>query len=244
MMAAVFFMQPLGQLFAYGVGWAVLAGLNHHYDFTVPVDDPDQSKVETAKMGIDILLRIVVGVGSVPALIAIVFRFLLPEPGRWTYGVKNNAKRAEDDTDKGLRSLRDDIKRLMPIGFRRRHARPVQDAEAQHAMELDRLNDSQGATGVAQGPNRTEGVPDSPGITPAGPSEAGATAPTSADADTYSLPDSIAQVDFGQPSLNPKENHPILRQFNSNEIFEYLWDGGNWRRLAGTSLCWFLLDFA
>ncbi|KAF2772345.1 MFS general substrate transporter [Teratosphaeria nubilosa] len=61
MMAAVFLMQPLGQLFAYGADGK-------------------------AKLGIDILLRIVIGIGSVPAVVAILFRFLLPETARYTYG--------------------------------------------------------------------------------------------------------------------------------------------------------------
>ncbi|KAL9130768.1 MAG: hypothetical protein Q9217_001116 [Psora testacea] len=41
-------------------------------------------------------------------------------------------------------------------------------------------------------------------------------------------------------SQNPIHATPFSRQ----DITQYFWVEGNWRYLAGTSLCWFLLDFA
>jgi PHS family inorganic phosphate transporter-like MFS transporter len=41
-----------------------------------------------------------------------------------------------------------------------------------------------------------------------------------------------------------KEDEMLPDQFTYRAIREYFYDQGNWRYLAGTSLCWFLMDFA
>jgi hypothetical protein len=67
-------------------------------DVGILTTDPDE--IDNAKIGIDILWRIVVGVGAVPALIAILFRWTIPESGRYTYDVKQDARTALKDTRK------------------------------------------------------------------------------------------------------------------------------------------------
>ncbi|KAK3673946.1 hypothetical protein LTR78_006148 [Recurvomyces mirabilis] len=101
MLSAVFLMQPLGQFCAYGVGLAVLNGLQYQYSLDSTGDDPGGK----SRIGIDILWRIVTAVGALPALIAFSFRFLLPESGRYIYDVEIDARRAIRNTRKGIRDL-------------------------------------------------------------------------------------------------------------------------------------------
>ena len=70
-MAAVFIMQPIGQLVAWAVGMAALQGLSRDYNLEVGILTTNPDEIDNAKIGIDIFWRIVVGVGAVPALIAV-----------------------------------------------------------------------------------------------------------------------------------------------------------------------------
>jgi PHS family inorganic phosphate transporter-like MFS transporter len=99
-MAAVFIMQPIGQLVAWAVGMAALQGLSRDYNMEVGVLTTNPDEIDDAKIGIDIFWRIVVGVGAIPALIAILFRWTIPESGRYTYDVKQDARTALKDTRK------------------------------------------------------------------------------------------------------------------------------------------------
>ena len=99
-MAAVFIMQPIGQLVAWAVGMAALQGLSRDYNLEVGVLTTNPDEIDDAKIGIDIFWRIVVGVRAVPALIAILFRWTIPESGRYTYDVKQDARTALKDTRK------------------------------------------------------------------------------------------------------------------------------------------------
>lgn len=40
------------------------------------------------------------------------------------------------------------------------------------------------------------------------------------------------------------QHEPKPKQLSYNGIMEYFWDQGNWRRLVGTSMCWFLFGIA
>lgn len=47
--------------------------------------------------------------------------------------------------------------------------------------------------------------------------------------------------DFDSPL---EEDEPLPVQFSRKDLKEYFIDNGNWRYLAGTSMCWFILDLA
>ena len=101
-MTAVFLMQPLGQICAYVVGLVVLHGLNNshgYFDLKRPYD-PDNNSYH-ARMGIDVLWRVVAGVGGVPALVALLFRWTIPESGRYTCDIKRDSWKAFVDTVDG-----------------------------------------------------------------------------------------------------------------------------------------------
>ncbi|KAI1108283.1 major facilitator superfamily domain-containing protein [Nemania sp. NC0429] len=74
MMAAVFLMQSIGQLAAYGFGLAVLVGLSNQLGLA-----HDETNEEIARPKIDAIWRIIIGIGAFPALISLVLRRTIPE---------------------------------------------------------------------------------------------------------------------------------------------------------------------
>lgn len=92
MMAAVFLMQPLGQLLASVVGLAVLLTVGRNLNSTTNYSDQ--------AVTVDRIWRYVVGVGAIPALIAIGFRLTIPESPRYTLDVDHDGARALRDTQK------------------------------------------------------------------------------------------------------------------------------------------------
>jgi MFS transporter, PHS family, inorganic phosphate transporter len=82
MLSAVFLMQPIGQLCAYGAGLTALRIWG-----SAPAD-------------IDRLWRYVIGVGAAPTVLALAFRLTMYESGRYTYEVRNNPDQARDNTNR------------------------------------------------------------------------------------------------------------------------------------------------
>ncbi|KAI1358569.1 major facilitator superfamily domain-containing protein [Xylaria arbuscula] len=74
MMAAVFLMQPVGQLAAYGFGLAILVGLSKSLGLS-----PDETEWNIAARKIDVIWRVIIGIGAFPALISLVLRRTIPE---------------------------------------------------------------------------------------------------------------------------------------------------------------------
>lgn len=100
MMAAVFLMQPLGQLLAAAVGWGVMAGLMRSRGLEgLPDHGPafEELPVEQQQLilsTLDSFWRWVVGVGCIPALLAIIWRFSIPESPRYTMDVAHDPLQA------------------------------------------------------------------------------------------------------------------------------------------------------
>ncbi|KAK1811691.1 hypothetical protein LTR12_013953 [Friedmanniomyces endolithicus] len=284
MMCAVFLMQPMGQLLAWGVGLVALEVLSHSHDFST--DSPD------AKVGIDKLWRWVIGMGAIPAALAILFRITIPESGRYTYDVKKD----------GPRALHDTIGVFQPASGRSSHHRlPEMDVEMQGYPE-QRLSINGDAQSVA--PNSVHRsihppvngewqqvdldsangddnfMPQQILNEPADHSEAVAppdvgnaaerasqhSAPFVPYADdppsprqraiddppglrtprqAQEFPDALS--DDSSADLNQLQDRRMSmpkNQFEQPLLLEYFWEEGNWRYLAGTSITWFLLDFA
>ncbi|KAF2461878.1 inorganic phosphate transporter, partial [Lineolata rhizophorae] len=169
MMASVFIFQPIGQVMAQLVSVWVLLALNNKYDFA------DSTNVAYCKRIIDIHWRWVAGVGAIPALIAIVFRWMITDPGRFTLDVQDQGKQALHDTHS-----------LYPF--------PAGSEEEGHELQP------------------------SPAMT--------------------AMTDEMSSV------RHANQEDPLPKQFSRQDIRQYFITEGNWRYLAGTSLCWFLLDVA
>src|SRR5438045_3696167 len=112
MMAAVFIMQPLGQILAAAVGLASL--------LTIGSGLSSNGDEESAAVTVDRIWRVVIGVGAIPAFVAIVFRWTIPESPRWTLNVDHDGTRALQDTEKYLKiqeALRRSSKELEAFGL-------------------------------------------------------------------------------------------------------------------------------
>ncbi|KAF2965663.1 hypothetical protein GQX73_g7929 [Xylaria multiplex] len=74
MMAAVFLMQSVGQLAAYGFGLAILVGVSKRLGLS-----PEEKDRGIAAPKIDAIWRAIIGVGAFPALVSLVLRRTIPE---------------------------------------------------------------------------------------------------------------------------------------------------------------------
>ncbi|EKG19616.1 Sugar transporter conserved site [Macrophomina phaseolina MS6] len=164
MMGAVFLMQPLGQLIANLVGLAVVTGYNSTYG----LDHCSDPNAGSCAQHVDGVWRWVTGVGAIPALLAIVFRFLIKDPGLYELEVRNDGDSAMKNTDQVYGTVLPDTSPQIPLRDRRR-----------------------GVTNMA---------------------------------------------DMGEP--------PLPVQFSRQDLYSYFIEQGNIWYLVGTSLTWWLLDFA
>ncbi|CAG5184029.1 uncharacterized protein ALTATR162_LOCUS10874 [Alternaria atra] len=89
MLSWVFFAQPVGQLLANVLSLAAVEAYKPWVEKNAQSCRPDDLECFRA---IDRLWRLVVGIGIVPALIALVFRFTIPESPRYTLDILQNTK--------------------------------------------------------------------------------------------------------------------------------------------------------
>ncbi|KAF2181552.1 MFS general substrate transporter [Zopfia rhizophila CBS 207.26] len=94
MMSWVFFAQPIGQFLANVLSFAAVAG------FRSQITDTKLSCGEDLKCyrAIDRLWRLVVGIGAIPAVIALAFRFTIPESPRYKLDILRNVTTVFKDT--------------------------------------------------------------------------------------------------------------------------------------------------
>lgn len=80
MLAAVFLMQPVAQLTAQGIGLGALRGISARH--IPPLKASDTDRVNAAPV-VDAVWRLVIGIGSAPAILAILGRLTIPETPRY-----------------------------------------------------------------------------------------------------------------------------------------------------------------
>ncbi|KAF2432031.1 MFS general substrate transporter [Tothia fuscella] len=226
MMAAVFLMQPLGQFVAYLVGLCALIGISKNRELS-----PDEKRFDHAAPVVDAVWRCVVGVGAFPALIAIAARLSIPETPRYNLW-KGKDKLAYDDATKVYGRLRDLYSGDIHSTVRERGAGQA-DAGNGHARSKEISN-----IGLAQLPS--ENTTSSP--------ENGMVA---SNAEIVQQPANGVTSDSmesaggsGQNVRRSKRDQITHNQFSRAELGQYFFTEGNWRLLAGTSLCWALWDIA
>jgi MFS transporter, PHS family, inorganic phosphate transporter len=94
MMAAVFLMQPLGQLISQLVGLCVLLGYGNTYNLQGCTDQ------SLCAPYVDGIWRWVTGVGAIPAAVAIYYRFKIKDPGLYDLDVRDKGERAVRNTER------------------------------------------------------------------------------------------------------------------------------------------------
>ncbi|CAI6336119.1 unnamed protein product [Periconia digitata] len=96
MLVAVFMTQPLAQLAAHGVGLLALWSISARHKPPLLHDGTDH---DAASRVIDQVWRLVVGLGAVPALLAIIGRLTIPETPRWLLEIEQNPSAALQSTN-------------------------------------------------------------------------------------------------------------------------------------------------
>lgn len=110
MLAAVFFCQSLGQLAANLVALVAVAGFHHRLkvdasdNATCSFRDPLRDADDDCIRGVDSMWRLIVGLGAVPAFIALWFRLTIIESPRYTAEVTQNSLQAAADVSYFFRS--------------------------------------------------------------------------------------------------------------------------------------------
>ncbi|KAH5621415.1 hypothetical protein HBI23_240340 [Parastagonospora nodorum] len=95
MLSWVFFAQPVGQLLANVLSLAAVEAYKPWIERSLHYCKPDDDECFRA---IDRLWRLVVGIGIVPAVIALIFRFTIPESPRYTLDILQNTRATLEDT--------------------------------------------------------------------------------------------------------------------------------------------------
>lgn len=97
MMTWVFFAQPIGQLLANVLSLAAAHGFRSHITATELACPAGEEGLECFR-AIDRLWRLVVGLGIVPAVVALAFRFTIPESPRYKLDILRNTYTVFEDT--------------------------------------------------------------------------------------------------------------------------------------------------
>lgn len=230
MMAWVFFMQPIGQFLANVLSLVVVVGWQAHI-----TSDDTVCKTDDCIRTIDRIWRLVVGLGTVPALVSLAFRFTIPESPRYKMDIKRKVMRAHDDTN----------------DF---YGRGYDDEEEEEGQSLTDLTQR-----FPGGPSRREETTPSP-QPPRSPQEPLGNDPSGEQRRPVSsdiAPDQILQFDEDDTfhaggDLMSSNGAGLAVQAQSNlppmaskeDIKRFFFEEGNWRYLVGTSLSWLFLDFA
>lgn len=98
MLSWVFFAQPIGQLLANVLSLAAVEGFKDQITNIHPACPTDGPEGDECFRAIDRLWRLVVGIGMVPAMIALAFRFTIPESPRYKLDVLRNVHTVFQDT--------------------------------------------------------------------------------------------------------------------------------------------------
>ncbi|KAH1496581.1 hypothetical protein KXW25_009036 [Aspergillus fumigatus] len=94
LLATVFFCQSLGQLAAQLIALIAVAGFQHH----IPTNPDTITCTETCVRSLDTIWRLLVGLGAVPAFIALWFRLTIIESPRYTAEVTKDSLQAATST--------------------------------------------------------------------------------------------------------------------------------------------------
>lgn len=93
MIAAVFSMQGLGQLMAAIVALITTVAFKSSF---VNITDEGHCD-EACRIAADRAWRIIVGVGAIPACLALYYRITIPETPRYTFDVQHDVEKADAD---------------------------------------------------------------------------------------------------------------------------------------------------
>jgi PHS family inorganic phosphate transporter-like MFS transporter len=272
MMVAVTLMQPLGQVAAAAVGLTVLTTLGKRRGLESLTESPDDHKAAAAI--IDRIWRVVIGVGAIPAFLAIVARLTIPESPRFTLDVSHDGKQALKANQEYLgQPIFDDYDDIVldfegssvhssiaapPAG----RTLPPRSPRASSILEIQNVptigNDTAGESYQLKnynGPilhqgNGDVGVADK--FTEV--NEIGETKEAYIHVNGRPRSRSVSQLSQSRAEDDNGDRNPFDEEppatpkdphpFSRRELKKYFGTEGNWRQLGGVSICWCCLDVA
>lgn len=92
-MASIFLMQSLGRVLAVGIGLGSLEQILKDKDLRLD-QTTGEANDATVKIAVDMVWRIVIGMGGVIALVAVGLRFIIPESPRYYSGIQKDLNKA------------------------------------------------------------------------------------------------------------------------------------------------------
>jgi PHS family inorganic phosphate transporter-like MFS transporter len=272
MMVAVTLMQPLGQVAAAAVSLTILTTLGKKRGLESLTESPRDH--EAAAAIVDRIWRIIIGVGAIPAFIAIAARLTIPESPRFTLDVSHDGKQALKANQEYLgQPIADDFDNIVldfdggsvhnsvpASATGRAHSLPSRapsllndengprfrgNAAEEYSYQLqslDRTIVAQENGDVAEANKFSENhenghIPNTYHLLN-GHSRSRSVSP-------LNLP--MAQHEYRteqHPFDGPPLENPEVHAFSRAELSRYFLREGNWRQLAGCSICWFCLDVA
>lgn len=222
-MAAVFLMQPLGQLSATLIGYGVTKSLCQKWD-----NETDKGNIALC---LDQVWRIVIGVGAIPALLAVMARLSIPESPRFILDVLGDADEAVDTLkSEGFVGPRIETSSNVPrqhlgAGNSQFGNGETFNSQVDNLQREQLPNDGMQEVDIAAVGSR----PDS---RPVGHSSVSQQNNSISQAEQQTLLEVTPESRFQAPQYRrPKSWN------------QYFYKEGNWTSLVGTSLAWFCLDF-
>ncbi|OJD13446.1 hypothetical protein AJ78_06100 [Emergomyces pasteurianus Ep9510] len=255
MIATVFFMQPCGYLIATLVALCAIVANKNGLPTNIPTDVDSIISCtddELCRRTIDSIWRWVIGVGAIPAAIAILFRISIPESPRYTMEVLNRPDEALEDVNE--------------MGWKRaaRIPRRARDLEMQtsesRSLTSENIPSATGAAFLSHTPAITTANNNIKAIAPdvtedrvtqlnahprngsvsslhAPPAASGASSITTLDG-----PARRPTEDDGDSDLDEEKPSQWKRFYTG--FVEHFFTKGHWPTLLGTSLSWACFDFA
>jgi PHS family inorganic phosphate transporter-like MFS transporter len=239
MLATVFYMQPCGYLTATLVSVIALVGNKSRIPTAIPKDLGSVKSCtddEMCRRAVDSVWRWVIGIGAVPAAVAIFFRFTIPESPRYTMEVLNRPDEALEDVNEMARQGPADTYRN-PRDIEMQRPRPqsllVRDTRATGLTAIESTQPPLAeASSIATNPNE-DAMRDSVSLSEAiRPSSSIGSRVTGEHAPDATGVDDIAEDD----------GTSRWKRYRTG-FSEHFLSQGHWPTLLGTSLAWASVDF-
>lgn len=199
MMATVFAMQPIGQIAGNLVSLIVVAAYQGQGD-------------EHLRRTVDTMWKWVIGLGMIPGVIALAFRFAIPETPRFLLDIEDDPVKAEFDAS----PLFGDIGR--------------DDSMSAGTGTFVEIEDGSGPSGMPTSPGRSFSLEEIVLPAPAVPDGISSGTNTSSES-TWAISTQAPPITLNSPWTLSKK-----------DIKQYFWVEGNWKTLFATSMTWVSLQ--
>lgn len=211
MMSWVFFAQPMGQLLANVLSLAAVEGYKPYITNTERACATEDVECFRA---VDRLWRLVVGIGIIPAVLALAFRFTIPESPRFKLDILQNASTVYEDTKNyfGAPELQAEHGELQVLPAMSPTPHDHGHSHTRHSSVSSEIAPDE----IIDSDSESEGRR----------------------SEAYPRP-VVASVQLppGDPNFVP----PLASWSDAKNFFI---TEGNWQYLLGTSLAWLFLDFS